>query len=225
MRTTTMLAAAALLSVGAASTMAQSNVYSVNVVGYVNTVIEGGGTYTLMANPLDNTSAGGNNLTNLFSTAAGPQQPSSQILTWDIVNFDFDVVQPSFVAGAWTANASLPPGKGFFYVNNGNTFTNTFVGNVLQGNIVNTMVGSGSYNCVGSSVPVGGSFTNAIKGLAAGPSDQVLVWDKVTFDFNPTQPAYVAGQWNANVNLGVGEGFFYVNNNSDKTWTNTFNVQ
>lgn len=225
MRTKSLLAAAAIVAAGAASSMAQSNVYSLNVVGYVNTVIEGGGTYSLIANPLNNTNPGGNNLTNLFSTSAGAQQPSSQILTWDVVNFDFDVVQPSFVAGSWTANKALPPGVGFFYVNNGNTFTNTFVGEVKQGSITNLIVGSGSYNAIGSSVPVGGAFTNAIAGLVAGPSDQVLVWDKVNFDFNPTQPAFVAGSWTATVNVNVGEGLFYVNNNGDKTWVRNFTVQ
>ena len=222
MRTKSLLAAAAITAAGLASSLAQSNVYSLNVVGYVNTVVEGGGTYSLLCNPLKNSN---NNLTNVFSTAAGAQQPSSQILTWDVVNFDFDVLQPAFVAGVWTANVNLPPGKGFFYVNNGSTFTNTFVGEVVQGSFTNLIVGSGSYNCIGSSVPIGGSFTNAIQGLAAGPSDQALVWDKVNFDFNVTQPAFVAGVWTADVNVQVGEGLFYVNNNTDKNWVRNFTVQ
>jgi hypothetical protein len=141
------------------------------------------------------------------------------------VNFDFDVLQPAFVAGVWTANVNLPPGVGFFYVNNGSTFTNTFVGEVVQGSVTKTIFGSGSYNCIGSTAPIGGSFTNAIAGLVPGPSDQVLVWDKVNFDFNPTQPAFVAGVWTANVNVQVGEGLFYVNNNADKSWTRNFTVQ
>ena len=164
MRTKSLLAAAAITAAGLASSLAQSNVYSLNVVGYVNTVVEGGGTYSLLCNPLNNQN---NNLTNVFSTAAGAQQPSSQILTWDVVNFDFDVLQPAFVAGAWTANVGLPPGKGFFYVNNGSTFTNTFVGEVVQGSFTNLIVGSGSYNCIGSSAPIGGSgwfiFTGQLK--------------------------------------------------------------
>src|SRR5207249_3273515 len=41
MRTKTLLAAAAMLAAGFASSMAQSNVYSLNVVGYVNRVIPG----------------------------------------------------------------------------------------------------------------------------------------------------------------------------------------
>ncbi len=222
MRTKTTLVAAAILAAGLASSMAQ-NVYSLNVVGYVNKVIDGGGTYNLLCNPLKNAN---NNLTNLFSTAAGPQQPSSQILTWDVVNFDFAVVQPSFVAGSWSANVDLSPGKGFFYVNNFSTFTNTFVGEVVQGSVTNLIVGSGSYNCIGSTAPIGGSFTNAIAGLVAGPSDQVFVWDKLTYDFNVIQPAFVAGVWTATVNVAIGEGLFYVNNGFvNKTWVRNFTVQ
>ena len=224
MRTKSILAAAAIIAAGAASSQAQSNVYSLNVVGYVNTVVEGG-VYSLLCNPLNNTSAGGNNLTNVFSTSAGAQQPSSQILTWDVAAFDFDLVQPSFVAGVWDVNVSLPPGKGFFYVNNGSTFTNTFVGEVVQGSVAKLIVGGGSYNAIGSTVPIGGSFTNAIAGLVPGPSDQALVWDKVNFDFNAIQPAFVAGSWNADVSVAVGEGLFYVNNNGDNNWVRNFTVQ
>jgi hypothetical protein len=222
MRTKTLLIAAAAIAAGVLSSQAASNVYSANVVGYVNVVVEGGGTYSLLSNPLNNTTD--NHLVNVFSTTAGNQQPSSQVLTWDVVAFDFDVTQPSFVAGSWTANVNLPPGKGFFYVNNGDTFTNTFVGEVVQGTFSNLLV-NGSYNCVGASVPQGGSFTNAIAGLVPGPSDQLLVWDKLAFDFNATQPSFVAGSWTATVNVGVGEGFFYVNNNGDNTWVRNFTVQ
>ena len=77
MRTKTTLVAAAILAAGIASSMAQANVYSLNVVGYVNVTVQGGGAYNLIANPLNNTT--GNTLTNIFS---GPQSPSSQVLKW-----------------------------------------------------------------------------------------------------------------------------------------------
>ena len=226
MRTKSILAAAAIIAAGAASSQAQSNVYSLNVVGYVNTVVEGGGTYSLLANPLNNTSAGGNNSTNLFSTSAGAQQDTAQILTWDVVSFDFTALQPSFGGGVWTANVPLPVGTGFFYVNPGNTFTNTFVGEVVQGSFTNFITGSGSYNSIGSSVPVAGSFTNAISGLVPSDTDQVLAWDKVSFDFQAVQPSFGGGVWTTTaLQIGVGEGLFYVNTGADKNWVRNFTVQ
>ena len=226
MRTKSLLAAAAITAAGLASSLAQSNVYSLNVVGYVNTVIVGGGSYNLLANPLNNTSAGGNNSTNLFSTAAGPQQITSQILTWDVVAFDFAAVQPSFGGVVWDSNTALPVGKGFFYVNAGSTFTNTFVGEVVQGAYANFITGSGSYNCIGASVPQGGSFTNAITGLAPAITDQVLKWDVVAFDFNAVQPSFGGAVWDTTaLNINVGEGLFYVRAGADVNWVRNFTVQ
>jgi len=223
MRTKTLLAAAAIIAAGVASSQAQSNVYSLNVVGYVNTVVEGGGAYNLLANPLNNTSAGGNNLTNLFP---GAQPITSQILTWDVVNFDFAAVQPSHNGVSWDLNVALPVGTGFFYVNAGSTFTNTFVGEVVQGSFANFITGSGSYNCIGSSAPIGGSFTNAIGGLAPGITDQVFKWDVALFDFDATQPSFNGASWDTTaLNINVGEGLFYVNANADQNWIRNFTVQ
>ena len=65
MRTKTLLSTAALLAAGVATPMAQSsNVYSLNVVGYVNVPVYGGGQYNMICNPLNNAN---NNITNLFS--------------------------------------------------------------------------------------------------------------------------------------------------------------
>ena len=221
MRTKSLLAAAAIVAAGLASSQAQSNVYSLNVVGYVNKVVEGGGSYNLLANPLKNTSAGGNNLTNLFS---GSQPVSAQILKWDVVNFDFAVVQPSFGV-SWDVNVPLNVGEGFFYVNPGATFTNTFVGEVVQGAFTNFITGSGSYNCIGSSAPIGGSFTNAIAGLTPGVSDQVFKWDVVSFDFDLIQPSFGVVWDTTALNIGVGEGLFYVRAGTDLNWVRNFTVQ
>ncbi len=55
------LLCAAALAAGAVSSMAQSNVYSLNIVGYVNVPLVTG--FNLIANPLDN---GTNDLASLF---------------------------------------------------------------------------------------------------------------------------------------------------------------
>lgn len=224
MRTKSFLVAAALIAAGALTSQAQSNVYSLNVVGYVNVVVEGGGSYNLLANPLNNTS-GGNGLTNLFKAGTGPGD-FDQVLTWDVNAFDFAAVQPSYGGGAWDTSVNLPVGKGFFYVNANNTFTNTFVGEVVQGSYTNFIVGSGSYNAIGSSAPIGGSFTNALAGYVSGDFDQVLAWDVALFDFKATQPAFGGGAWDTTaLTLKTGEGFFYVNANADQNWVRNFTVQ
>jgi len=121
---------------------------------------------------------------------------------------------------------ALPPGIGFFYVNNGSTFTNTFVGEVVQGAYANFITGAGSYNSIGSSVPVAGSFTNAIVGLVPAPTDQVLAWDIPAFDFKAVQPSFGATDWDTtSLNVSVGEGIFYVRNGADQNWVRNFTVQ
>jgi hypothetical protein len=226
MRTKSILAAAAIIAAGAASSQAQSNVYSLNVVGYVNTVVEGGGSYNLLCNPLNNTTANYN--TNLFTGAI--QQDGANILKWDVNTFDFQTTVPTYgtFANKWDIAVPLPVGEGFFYVNPGNTFTNTFVGEVVQGAFARPVVGSGSYNAIGSSAPIGGSFTNALGGLAPTDGDNVLAWDVVAFDFQTTVPTYgtFLNKWDiTSLNVGVGAGLFYVRQGADATWTRNFTVQ
>lgn len=202
--------------------MAQQNVYSLNVVGYVNVSVEGGGAYNLLANPLNNTT--GNNLNTLFAPGSGPAD-LDQILTWDVTTFDFAATQPIYSGGAWDVNVPLNVGQGFFYVNANSTFTQTFVGEVVQGSFTNFITGSGAYNCIGSSAPIGGSFTNAIGGLVPADLDQILKWDVTAFDFNATQPIYSGGAWDTTaLNINLGEGFFYVNANADQNWVRNFTV-
>src|ERR1041385_5044775 len=59
MRTKTLLLAAALTAAGLATSLAQSNVYSLNVVGYVNVNVAGN-KFNMMSAPLNFTGAGGN---------------------------------------------------------------------------------------------------------------------------------------------------------------------
>src|SRR4051794_16433909 len=121
MRTKTLLCAAALAA-GVASSIAQ--VYSLNVVGYVNVPLYGGGQYNMVANPLNNTN---NNITNLFSHAS----EGDTIFRWDKDAYDFAGVQPTYSAGHWGNPFVLNPGEGIWYINNNADYTNTFVGDVI----------------------------------------------------------------------------------------------
>jgi len=229
MRTKTLLCAAALAA-GVASSMAQ--VYSLNVVGYVNVPTVGGGSFTMIANPLNNTN---NDITNLFSASA---QDGDQVYRWDSTIQDLSGTIPTYSAFShtWNSHFVLNPGEGVFYLNSGNNATNTFVGDVVQGAYNNpipfgtkAVVGGGSFNGYGSSIPLGGSFTNAIDGIAFQDGDQVYTWDTSVQDLGGNIPTYssFSHTWTltTTVNLSPGIGFFYLGAGNDQTtWTRNFTV-
>lgn len=208
------LVLAALAIAGALSASAQSNVYSLNIVGYVNTVIKGNSQYTLVANPLvaptnDLVSIIGNSLPN-----------KSQILTFDGVGY-FTSTKGS---GVWGSNLNLPVGTGFF-VKNGIAgspdITNTFVGNVLGGlPSTNTVAIPVGYSLVGSPVPIGGTLNDSgpntlnLGGVLANKS-QVIVYDSVGGYFTSTKGS---GVWGSNLQLSVGQGFFIKAQTAGSNW-------
>jgi hypothetical protein len=229
MRTKTLLCAAALAA-GVVTTMAQSNVYSLNVVGYVNVPTLGGGNFTLVANPLNNAN---NNISNLFSVA----QDGDQVYRWNPLVQDLDGSIPTYSAftHSWSPTFVLKPGEGVFYLNAGNNFTNTFVGEVIQGSYTNpipfgtkAVLGGGNFNAYGSSIPLGGSFTNGIVGIAPQDGDQVYTWNPAVQDFSGTIPTYSAftHSWAPDVTINPGVGFFYLGAGNDQTaWVRSFTVQ
>jgi hypothetical protein len=216
--------------------MAQSNVYSLNVVGYVNVPLVGGGSYNMLANPLNNTGTGGNNISNLFAAVAAD---GDTLFRWNVDNYDFDAVQPLYngLTHTWSPTFNANIGEGIWYINQNNDKTNTFVGEVFQGSYTNfagpanagrSLVGGGSYNAVGSSAPIGGSFTNAIGGIVPNDGDTVFAWDLTTYDFAATQPLYngLAHTWShTEVQIPPGVGFVYINQGADQRWVRTFTVQ
>lgn len=190
--------------------MAQSNVYSVNVVGYVN-IQTTANQYALLANPLDN---GTNDLVSLFPAA--PNQ--TQIQIWN--GSGFQVAQKTF--GNWNTNLVIPPGTGFF-IRIPSDQTNTFVGNVVIGfGETNSMsLPGGVFSLVGSPVPFAGQLTDAGDntlnlGGALGNQSQIQVWNGGGFQV--AQKTF--GNWNTNLTISVGQGFF-VKPNADTTWSQT----
>jgi hypothetical protein len=237
-----MLMGAAAFSVGALSGSAQT-VYSANVVGYVNTVVVGTDWpvpaakvgkphYTLIANPLDNGS--GNTVSQLF--------PGSNVYG-DSVYWYNPPHGPAVFPGAngfnqdvnsygWTFNVPLPPGTGFFFYNGGPTFTNTFVGTVLQGNTTNAAYPS--YTLLGSIWPASGylvsnlNFT-AKNGDAAFMYDQQLGFVETidTYGWTPAPPFTVDPSPNSYGGplITNGMAFFYLSGASTTNyWTQNFTV-
>jgi hypothetical protein len=206
MRTKTLILAAVLSAVGVATSSAQ--VFSQNAVGYVNKTFTNG--YTLFANPLNNKAANGNTLSNLF-----PSAPLfANFYKWNGSGFDI----ATFTPGGWDLpNLLLAPGEGAFF-NTDTTFTNTFVGDVEQGNLTNP-------------IPTGFS-TKASKVPQAGPVDTLGLTNLSTFDnlYKWNGSGYTiytvlpGGTWDpATPSLGIAEGVF-LNASVATSWNRTFSV-
>jgi hypothetical protein len=155
MRTKALLCAAALAA-GALSVVAQGNVYSLNVVGYVNVSAPAG--YSILANPL---SAGATNGANEIM----PITDGEVILTYVNGSYKYNGYDSGF--GGWideNANPSpppaLPPGKGFFYFNPAATAQAiTFVGQVVPSpGVTNSLSVAAGYSLIGSPMPVSGQL-------------------------------------------------------------------
>jgi hypothetical protein len=181
--------------------MAQ-NVYSLNIVGYVNVAVPAGSAagpaYTLIGNPLkaspDNT----------VLTVLGTQLPSTaSILTWTGVGFEENQYT---TGGGWDIpDAVIAPGTGFFVKNPTTTAGNiTFVGEVLAG--VQTTVMDKAFNLVSSKTPVAGDLSTGNLNLTnAVPQDSILTWSGVGYE----EDQFTASGWDYPPTVGVAQAFFY----------------
>jgi len=166
----TLLIAAAALAASVISSQAQ--VYSQNIVGYVNKPVITG--YVNLANPLDNTTGTANSLTNIMQNVGGALD-GMLVYIWNgtgytIVQFDSGSSTGISDLGATpVASPTVPPG-GFLFLNNntGVPFTNTFVGNVHVEGAGTGSVGrttnvlANGYNFVASKISVGGGLTSSL---------------------------------------------------------------
>jgi hypothetical protein len=221
MRTKTLLAAAAMLAAGFASSMAQSNVYSLNVVGYVNKVLSGGGKYTAIANPLNTAS---NTLPNLLNASLPAN--GAQVLKYDPSISDYRIYGK--LGSTWLnngANVTLNPGEGcliFLSALVTSDVTNTFVGEVLQGNLINSM--SAGYQLVGNMVPDGGLASSIqLTNVPGIPASQVLTWDSATQDWiihGRIGTIWTGGEPSINVGESV-----LINASTPFNWVRNFTVQ
>jgi hypothetical protein len=177
MRTKTVLLSALLGTLGSVSVMAQSNVYSLNAVGYVNVICYPG--YNLISCPL--IASPDNTLNTLINNG-------SQLYTGDSVytyipstsGYNFDTAETiggrtgTANTNGWEFNGTLAlnPGTGAWFFNNALTnITLQFVGQVptsLNYNMTNTIVGPG-FNLVSPILPIAGDLiTNAFTTTNSG---------------------------------------------------------
>jgi hypothetical protein len=226
MRTNTAVLGAAAFAVGALSSATAQNVYSVNVVGYVNVPINHG--LQIIGNPLLATD---NSATALFmanSTNNGANSPAlgAVVYTWNGTGFVGSGNDP--YGGGWSAPVpTLGPGVGFFVYNPNPAYTNTFVGTVVQGSTNTVPI---HLSLQASQWPVS---TNLVQlGLNAVGGDVVYTWNGTGFTgfgldpygagWSPTGP--LCNVTNGPV-IGVSQGFFYFNANTQFSWAQNFTVQ
>jgi hypothetical protein len=211
MRTKTLFLAAAALAAGLASSMAQSNVYSVNIVGYYGVTVPAN-SKTLMANQLDNTSTTSSNTLNDLCTAL-PNKTVAYV--WTGTSF----AAISKTSGSFTPNSTLAQGSGFFILtpSTAGTITNTFVGSA---NVTNfTAFPDTAKVLVGAKLPFSGNMNDAgpnTLNLGSGlvPNKSVAyLWAGSSF----TAVSKTSGSWTGNPAIAVGQGFF-MSSKGASTW-------
>ena len=220
MRTKVLLIAAALAA-SLASSMAQ-NVYSLNVVGYVNVTLPKS-KFTAVANPLDasmgGTIATGNDLTNLFNLATAPLIGNGSTVAQFVSALNNYSSSVSYVAltKKWGSNFPIPPGKSVLYYNAGaNDTVVTFTGQVPQGTYNVATLNKSQFSLVGSPIPIGGNVTNStsVVGLVPSNGDTVATFNSALNNWNASA-GYVAltKKWGntASSTIAVGQGFLYYN--------------
>lgn len=229
MRTKTLLLAAVLSAAGIASSLAQ--VYSVNVVGYINLTLSPG--LNLITVQLKGTNQNVNTL--LGSTT--PVMPDNSLLfTWNATGQRYDNALIGG-GGVWydaSGNPSavnLSPGQAFFIQVAGTAnVTLTLVGEVPTGaNAVSIANGLGFY---GDPAPVSQNILT--NGFPVADNDLLYTWDTAGQKWNnaligagPTGggPAWFdSGGQPVVVAPLVGQGFV-VSHTGATTWNRTFTVQ
>lgn len=205
MRTKLLLSAAVLGVAGIIAASAQ--VYSVNVVGYINVPVPPG--FSMIANQLD---SGNNTVGSLL-----PAPPEGTTI-YKFVNGSYII--NAFEFGEWSiAGMTLNPGEGAF-INNPTTaaFNALFVGEVKQGTLT-TGIPAG-FSIVASQVPQSAAL-DTVLGFPVVEGDVVYLFNNATGTYSIS--AFEFGEWVAPVPK-VGEAFF-VNKVSAVNWVRDFTVQ
>lgn len=193
MRTKTLLLAVAALAAGIASSVAQSNVYSVNIVGYVNKGLTTQATF--ISSPLDN---GTNDLNSLLPGLA----KNSTASFWTGSAF----TNATKGATVWTPNFAVSNGVGFF-VTSKTILTNTFVGNVIVGpggSVTNHLL-AGISTAVASMIPYAGDLNTTNIGLGVLAKNSTASFWAGSYYTNSTKGATI---WTPALPINVADGFF-----------------
>jgi len=207
MRTKTLLLTAVLGAVGVASALAQTPVFSLNAVGYVNVAIPAG--FSIIANPLN---AATNNLNSILSG----QADGTTIYAFNNTTGVYDVSQ-SF-GGAWFPDAVLGPGDGAFIQVSAAT-TVTFVGEVPQGALT-THIPSG-FSIKSMLTPLSISLADASVHFPEADGDTIYSFNNGSGVYDVFQ--FFGGSLIPDYAPAVGQGFF-VQKAAAADWNLSFSV-
>ena len=223
MRTKALLLAAAVMAVGAGTSMAQ--VYSANAVGYVNLSLPAG--FSIIANPLNNTN---NSLNTLLPTAP------NQTIAYRFNPATMQYQSSTRVAIGWTPNLVFDPGEGFF-IRLAAPLNVTFVGEVPQGNLSNPLVGGNAFQLKSSQVPQAlplgrPQAVNPTLGFPAAVGDRVWLYANppgqyVSYNFQSGLNAWLGQNNNGGdgPTIAVATGFFLQKTGAAvQSWNRTFSV-
>ena len=208
------------MAAGVFSSSAQ--VYSLNVVGYVNVNVPANG-FALIANQLD-AGAGNNTLDKLIPVAPDGAQ-------FFKFNGSYTAATYDGLSQAWDDNGliTLAPGEGGFMHNNtASALTLTFVGEVMQGTLTNPL--PSGYAIRSSIVPQQGTLQDlGIPVTGAGsPSDgdQVFVYNGSysASTFDSLIPGWDTAGSPGGPTIGVGQAFF-IKSATAYSWVRNFTVQ
>jgi len=217
MRTKTLLLTAALCAAGAATSMAQ--VYSVNMVGYINQSIPQG--YSMLANQLNNSPD--NRITSLFAAPPG----DTVVYKFNGAGYDSLTFVPGVGwddGGTGQLNMTLNPGEGVF-IFAPSAFTHTFVGEVALSSSVNVARG---FQVLSSALPQSlplDAAPPAGLGFPVADGDFVYEFNGAGYDTYE----FIAGVgWNPSApSPSIGEAFFFSGAATapiSRSWTRNFSV-
>jgi len=219
---------ALLALTGSASLMAQTNVYSLNAVGYVNVTVPAN-SFKLIANPLNTTN---NTLNSLLPYNGGAIPANTQVYKFRNENgvplgYGQGIAQMDPFDQTWDNNLAIAPGEGFFLKNNGGTPINiTFVGEVVQGTTTNQL--RSGYSMKASVVPQQGTLgPNAVGlpnlGVPGQPNDTIYKYVGPPTGYLISQFDQFDLVWSPNLTNDVAEGFFLFKG-AGEPWVRTFSV-
>jgi hypothetical protein len=146
----------------------------------------------------------------------------TQVQVWDYALQDFVPYTKQPIGDGWSGTGeSVPfaPGQAVFVKITGSSVTNTFVGEVLQGNLTNNTLAN--FNLIGNMVPDSGTATAV--GLVPAAGAQVQKWDVTAQDFVLSSKTPIGWSGAGEPNFVPGDGFF-LKNNTPYSWVRNFTV-
>jgi hypothetical protein len=200
---------------GLVTSMAQ--VYSVNIVGYVNTTVPVG--FSIIQNPL--TASPDNTVASVI-----PSVPAGAALTI----YKFNSASGSYLQVNWDSGfgewddptLTIAPGEGFFaYNGSAAAYTLTFVGEVPTGTLTTPLVVG--FNMVGSKVPQAGLVQTDLGYTPSSAGESIYKYNNATGSYLQYNYDAGFGEWDEEPSFGVGEAFFTFRGGPGD-WTRTFNV-